>query len=386
MLAALRRLAAGRAARSPATQAELDFGAACPLLESHERRVAEAARGGAPATPEALLAEFEGLEARWRTTSLAEKVAFANDSMTIQLSEMFQHVADIDAGDVAAPAELPRLPAAEARASAAFTPSVGPSTHTNPAPTLAFQMKRLHAEASSEAAIAVRRALTARHGFSLWLGPSQAPTATAAAGVYLQGRVPPGTVVGLYPGAAFNAEMLQKAADMGHLGSARVPRTLVPRLDGCLLDVHAAEAPRNNPYALAHHVRHPPPSIYPNVLRLQYDFVAPSDMPDAGLPFPAHLRDYIPNVWGADATAGAQLHGMLEQHIWAKGIVLIALRPLWDEELFVDHALPLTTTSTLPPWYTPITADRNRRLWPQLPPAPPSPPPASPSPPQPKLA
>ncbi|RYD91970.1 MAG: hypothetical protein EOP50_13425, partial [Sphingobacteriales bacterium] len=64
--------------------------------------------------------------------------------------------------------------------------------------------------------------MTARHGFSLWLGPSQAATAYNKAGVYLKGRAIPGTVVGLYPGAAYNGDMMQRAADQGHLANPAI--------------------------------------------------------------------------------------------------------------------------------------------------------------------
>jgi hypothetical protein len=46
-----------------------------------------------------------------------------------------------------------------------------------------------------------------RLGFSLWIGPSQAPTPHHKAGLYLRGAALPGTVVGLYPGAAFSIDM-----------------------------------------------------------------------------------------------------------------------------------------------------------------------------------
>ncbi len=55
----------------------------------------------------------------------------------------------------------------------------------------------------------VRDILTKRHGFSVWVGPSQAPTPSHQAGLYLKGRVEPGTVIALFPGAVFNSEMLQ---------------------------------------------------------------------------------------------------------------------------------------------------------------------------------
>ena len=61
----------------------------------------------------------------------------------------------------------------------------------------------------------------------------------------------------------------QKAGDAGHLGNPAIPRVFIPRFDEAILDVHAAEAPKTNPYALAVHIRHPPPGIMPNVMRLQ---------------------------------------------------------------------------------------------------------------------
>lgn len=216
---------------------------------------------------------------------------------------------------------------------------------------------------SADADIQMKRLLTSRVGFSLWLGPSQAPTPTHKAGVYLKGRIPAGTVVALYPGAAFNADMRLRALDAGNLRNPRIPRVLVPRFDGCVLDVHNQEcAPiaARNPYALAHHIRAAPLEIVPNVMRLQFDFVASSspgaaptttlasparsaaagedggDAADAVMPFPLHLRDYIPNVWGADVSVGQELFTMLEQNIWVKGMVVIALRPIWDEELFMQ--------------------------------------------------
>ena len=60
-----------------------------------------------------------------------------------QLSEMFQHLHDLDEGDVPPPDMHDRqfLPP-----TAAHQPSIGPSTHTNPLMTLEFQMKAVHEE------------------------------------------------------------------------------------------------------------------------------------------------------------------------------------------------------------------------------------------------
>ena len=130
--------------------------------------------------------------------------------------------------------------------------------------------------------------------------------------------------------------------------------------------MHAASAPKTNPYALAVHIRHPPPGIMPNVMRLQvcanvqfslvplllhprlshgvdccagslrpsglwrddlppmvpafrgtipaqFDFIGETDGSSGIRAFPPHLRGYIPNSWGAGATLGQSLYGALEQ-------------------------------------------------------------------------
>jgi hypothetical protein len=319
--------------------AELDFRAGCALLQLNEHIVA-----GCP--PEDHPRVYQEAAAAFARDPLPKLLGFANDSMTIQLSELFQHLHDVDAGDVSTPARAPTLGPGEKHRSAAFAPSIGPSTHTNPLPTLRMQMKSVYEESMAESAVAVRHQLQARAGHSLWLGPSQAATGPYAAGVYLRGRVAPGTVVGLFPGLVYNGEMLQKAVDCGHLANPTIPRTLVPRFDEAVLDAFGGGgAPRGNPYALAHHVRHPPDGVAPNVMRLQYDFMDAAGG-DGGsgssrgiMAFPEHLRDYVPNAWGSNVGTGQALYASLEQGVWAKGSVLLALRPLWDEELFVDHTL-----------------------------------------------
>jgi hypothetical protein len=328
--------------------AELAFRQGCALLDLNERLVAgDVAPADAPAARAALLRA-------WAPAPLPRLIHFANDSLTLQLSEMFQHLHDLDAGDAAVPA-LPAAAPPPPAATAAGAPAVGPSTHTNAAPTLEFHLRAAREDAAAEAAAEFRRQLQARLGFALWLGPSQAPTGPHGAGVYLRGRAAPGAVVALFPGAVFSEEMLRKGVDAGHLGDPRVPRALVPRLDGAVIDVFAP-CGGANPFAQAHHVRHPPAGVAPNVVRLQVDFLRSEGGAGATgsplLPLPAHLRGYVPNAWGAEVGVGQALYGALEEHMFMKGSVLLATRPLWDEELFVDHTLnPFAAAAALvPPW------------------------------------
>ena len=108
---------------------------------------------------------------------------------------MFQHLHDLDHGDVPQPLVTPTAATAALPPSAAHHASIGPSTHTNPLMTLQFQMKAVHADSQKLSQQAMRDLLTQRHGFALWTGPSQAPVGDHIVGVYVRGHVPPGTVV-----------------------------------------------------------------------------------------------------------------------------------------------------------------------------------------------
>lgn len=61
--------------------------------------------------------------------------------------------------------------------------------------TLDLQMKMLAQEQEAESLKQLRDILTQRLGFSLWIGPSQAPTPNHKAGVYLKGFADVGQVV-----------------------------------------------------------------------------------------------------------------------------------------------------------------------------------------------
>ena len=344
--------------------AEQDFRKACALLELNERIVSGQAGDAGSASLPAL---YSSLQSKWASELLPKLIPFANDSMTIQLSEMFQHLHDVDAGDLLPHAnafppqsgehmqeskkqcrkenfDVIRSGADRRRLS--LSPSINPSSSS-------------HDSTDDDAAQRLRMQLQARLGFALWLGPSQSAHNSFETGVYVRGHCAPGAVVGLFPGAVYNAEMLQRAIDCGHLANESVPRTFVPRFDECVIDSFGASpahfpSQRSNAFALAHYARNPPAGVIPNVMRIQMDFldVGGSDRDSGAMPFPPHLRDYVPNFWGANIGSGQALYSSLEQQIFCKGSVLITLRSLADEELFVDHTLnPFARAAGLvPPW------------------------------------
>lgn len=324
--------------------AEIDFRTACALLELNESLVA----GDVDAR-----SRLGALHDVWATAPLSRAIPFANDAITVQVSEMCGHIADMDAGDTPSPALSAGVAALRAlrvrgAESSAFAPSIGPSSHLNPRASLALIVKAAAAAAAAKAAGNTRHELAARVGFCTWLGPSQAAVPTAPSGLWLKARAAPGAVIALYSGLTYSAEMLQRADDAGHLGNPRVARPLIPRFDEAVIDVGAVvPGAARNAYALAAHARHPPRGVVPNVMRLQWDIVdagsaaggATASDGNGALPFPPALRGYVPNEWGADVSVGAGLYSALEQNIYQKGAVLIALRDLWDEEIFVDQTL-----------------------------------------------
>lgn len=77
-------------------------------------------------------------------------VGLVNERLCVQLSEMFQHLADLDSGDTLVEAVIPSLP--ETEHTAAERPSIGPSTHTNPLMTMNMRAKLSAAEEVSPTA------------------------------------------------------------------------------------------------------------------------------------------------------------------------------------------------------------------------------------------
>lgn len=374
--------------------AQQDFHLACSLLELNELIVAGA-------DPDSLPATFSSLRQKWGKEDLPRLIPFANNSMTIQLSEMFQHLHDIDNGDLLPSGseeggkgrslhpsrrQMKSTPsAANATTAEMATLTISPSSFMTKFPSQKLINKLNALDSELSAAERVRLQLQLRHGFALWLGPSQAAHGRYEAGVYLRGKCAPGSVVAVYPGAVYSSEMTQRAIDYGHLGNPRVLRSIVPRFDDTIIDCFAEYTgdenvpgkdspgeessrgntsknslshPLKNAYALAQHVRHPPEGVSANVMRIQVDYVdnlaseTTSPSGDTTLAFPPHLRSYIPSWWGAKTSAGQALYGSLEQHVICKGSVLIALRPLFDEEIFLDHTLnPFAKQAEMiPPW------------------------------------
>ena len=77
----------------------------------------------------------------------------------------------------------------------------------------------------------------------------------------------------------------------------------------------------------------------------------------------AHSSRWVGRAQGSARIRSAELHSYPFQSIYAKGVVCIALRTLWNEEIFVDHALNPYSRRSLPAWYRPLDEAASRRVW-----------------------
>lgn len=276
-----------------------------------------------------------------QVTRVPTLASAANDLITVQTCEMFQALADLDAGvtplAAAAPTQAPHTAADQAAPS--------PSLATSPLPSMQDTLRDMESQGTAMLSGRIRAALAERLGFCTWVGPSQTPAELTpddacipGAGLFLQGHARAGSVVAIIPGAVYNSEMRQRAADFGHVGNPAVTRMWVPRYDDALIDVWGAASEHENPYAMGQLAKPPPPGAAPNVMRVPWDVVDPAHNAHDALAFPLHLRPYVPNEWGAPVNLGQTMHSSaFDAHIWMKSVVLVATRDVLDEELFVQY-------------------------------------------------
>lgn len=197
----------------------------------------------------------------------------------------------------------------------------------------------------------VRKALRQQLGFTLRRGPSTIPM--AGEGIFLEGRVRIGTMVGLYPGLVYLQEHVRKPEEVAQL-FPDPDMFLFQRYDRVMVDGRAAEEQQPNEYALAHLCNHGKP----NVMALAYDFA--QDPLDWG-GFPKELRPYIPNSY----TRPRSLLGSPDQSALMQSVVLLTTTDVEDgEELLLNYRLnPKHGKESLPSWYVPVDVEEDSRRW-----------------------
>ncbi|WVZ22175.1 hypothetical protein V8G54_000719 [Vigna mungo] len=247
-------------------------------------------------------------------------------------------------------------------------------------------------------------------GYTVNVKPSQIPHKDAGQGLFLDGAVDVGAVVAFYPGIVYSPAYYRYIPGYPKV-DAQNPY-LITRYDGNVIngqpwgcggdnrelwhgwksgeikpDVKGAEPERGserfwkllskplegykgdntevierrNPLALAHFANHPPKGVQPNVMICPYDFPLTE----------SSMRVYIPNLLFGNAEVNMRRFGSF----WFKGgskisgshvpllktLVLVATRPLQDEELLLNYRL--SNTKRRPEWYIPVDEEEDRRRW-----------------------
>jgi len=260
-----------------------------------------------------------------------------------------------------------------------------------PLPLLA----KLPAEAKPDVVVAAERLrdkMVAQHeeaitdaqkrafGFSLGVRASGTPGGEGF-GVFIGGKAIIGSVLAFYPGVAMTpADLLRVPIGTLQL-RFKGNDNMIQRFDGTLIDASEAALKllpplaAGNPLAVAHRVNHPPVGSKPNVFCCPIDFT---------VPVPAELQPVLPNVRYAAAEAlligssgrrGSRTFADIMRSSLAdmasaessgsgvplRGLALVALRELNDEELFLDFRL--NPRKKCPAWYSPVNEEENLRRW-----------------------
>ena len=79
-------------------------------------------------------------------------------------------------------------------------------------------------------------------------------------------------------------------------------------------------------------------------------------MPAGGEPW---LPAYIPNVMYQNLSV--EVTTVAEQSKFVKGLALIAIQPIQDDELYLNYRLNPQVQK--PAWYFPIDAEEDKRRW-----------------------
>ncbi|CAL5350677.1 unnamed protein product [Camellia sinensis] len=233
-------------------------------------------------------------------------------------------------------------------------------------------------------------------GYTLELKPSQIPHTDAGQGFFIDGQADVGTVIAFYPGIIYSPAYYRYIP-----GYPRVDihnSDLVTRYDGTVINAQpwgvggeigevwdlssviksrpnvkddannkgfdhiwkmlnkSLQATRvassgdvleqRNPLAFAHFANHPAKEMVPNVMVCPYDFrLTEKDM-----------RTYIPNIkFGSGEEANES------DVLVLKALVLVATRPLCDEEVFLNYRL--SNSKRRQSWYTPVDEEEDSRRW-----------------------
>lgn len=205
--------------------------------------------------------------------------------------------------------------------------------------------------------------LLQRQGFRLDIKKSSIKHVFAGDGVWLMGRADVGKVIAMVPGEFYVPEQHKYIPGYPSLG--RDADYMISRFDGTIIDprrwmkMYRNESDEfaptifsgvqmSNPLSYGHMINHPSRGIKSNVVPASFT-IKESELGD--------LRRFIPLAHGQVPDAKSSEKSRL------LGVAMIALRPLEDEELFLNYRLNPSCLQGLPEWYCPINEEEDSRRW-----------------------
>jgi len=202
-------------------------------------------------------------------------------------------------------------------------------------------------------------------GFSLHNRPSSIPG--AGNGIFVEGSVPPGTVVSIYPGVVYIRDYVQAGDHEGLFGTDDEGSYTMSRVDGTIINADCPQIGRRTPLSDGHIINHPSgipadahaetgAKLYgtPNVMVCPFDFPKMNSKES----FPTELYQYIPNEFYKPPTVWSSEEAKVAH---AQSILLVTTQEIRDSELFLDYRY--NPKVALPAWYTPVNVEENRRRW-----------------------
>lgn len=203
-------------------------------------------------------------------------------------------------------------------------------------------------------------------GFRLQIRKSNIDHRAAGHGVFVEGTITPGTVIGLYPGTIYYPQTLTREVIKNN-------EYLISRFDNVILDGrqwhHVAmkftienlasgktgEKNLNrfrNPYGIGNFINHPNKGKKPNCMNIPYNF--PSFESDPNYLEP-ELSSYIPNIQGPKSFA------YLDYNCLMPSLLIVATEHIKDEELFLNYRF--NPNNPYPDWFEQPDDEAAKRRW-----------------------
>ncbi|GMI48525.1 hypothetical protein TrCOL_g5177 [Triparma columacea] len=188
-----------------------------------------------------------------------------------------------------------------------------------------------------------------RAGFQLRTAESTVPG--AGMGLFLEGDVMAGSLVGYFPGKVWLSEHLKRPEDMEKVKKDEKYETMM-RFDESIIDSRPFSGLHHptNPLALCHYINHPPPHSKPNVICLPIDFEHTDD---------EEMWRFVPNTHAV----APSLLGTVDRSSMMQGMVAMTTRDVFDgEEIFINYRFNPNAIG-IPEWYKPVKDGEDEMRW-----------------------